>query len=123
MSQEDERRQYKRYPTSISVDCRSGENFLFAYIRNISEFGIFIQTESPLPVGTELHMRFGTDGRKTLSLEGKVVWVNPVRPFGENINPGMGVRFDALTPEQREEIVAIVRTVAYLQDDHDDTVN
>lgn len=123
MTQDDERRRHKRYPTSISVDCRSGDNFLFAYIRNISEFGIFIQTESPLPVGTELQMRFGTGEQRTLSLEGEVVWVNPMRPVGQNINPGMGVRFHPLTADQREQIVEIVRTVAYLQDDASELLN
>jgi len=50
-------------------------------------------------------------------LEGEVTWINPYRPNGENINPGMGVRFIQLTAERREQVVALVRTVAYLRDD------
>jgi len=45
------------------------------------------------------------------------MWVNPLRPDGENLTPGMGVRFVSLTPEERERVVAIVRTVAYLSGD------
>jgi type IV pilus assembly protein PilZ len=78
--------------------------------------GIFIRTDEPLPVGTELNLRFGPDG-KELELAGEVVWINPVRIGGDNINPGMGVRFLELTPDQREQVVDIVRTVAYLQDE------
>lgn len=117
----DERRRYERYATSISVDYSSGDNFLFSYIENISEMGIFIRSDSPPPIGTELTVRFNApDGGAQLELEGRIVWINPVRVNGENLNPGMGVRFRALTPEQREQVVEIVRTVAYLHDDQTD---
>lgn len=114
-----DRRQYERFETSISVDYSSGENFLFSYIQNISEMGIFIRTDEPLSVGTTLELRFAQDGQPPIELIGEVTWVNPVRPLGDNINPGMGVRFRALSPEARERVVELVRTVAYLRsDDH-----
>lgn len=118
-----DRREYERYDTELSVDWTSGENFLFSYIANISEMGIFIRSDDPVPVGTELKLRFGLDrdaesangGR--LELDGLVVWVNPVKPGGDNLNPGMGVRFVGLTADQRERVVDLVRTIAYLQED------
>lgn len=112
-----ERRTYERFETSIAVDYASGDTFLFAYLTNISEMGIFIRTEDPLSVGTRLRLRFHVDEADPLVLEGEVAWINPYRPKGENINPGMGVRFIQLTPERREQVVALVRTVAYLRDD------
>ncbi|AKF05969.1 TIGR02266 family protein [Sandaracinus amylolyticus] len=112
-----ERRSYERFDTRIHVDVTSGETFLFAYITNISEMGIFVRSESPLPIGTELRMRFAHDEGGELELSGMVVWINPLRANGDNPNPGMGVRFESLTAEQREQVVALVRTVAYLQDD------
>lgn len=110
-----ERRRHERYDTSISVDYSSGETFLFSYIQNISEMGIFIRCDAPLPIGTVLELRFAPDGQEPIELAGEVTWVNPYRPFGENLNPGMGVRFDDLSPEMRERVVALVRTVAYLR--------
>jgi len=110
-----ERRQYERYETSISVDYSSGETFLFSYIQNISEMGIFIRSDNPLAIGTMLQMRFAPDGQEPLELKGEVTWVNPVRPFGENLNPGMGVHFRELSSEMRERVVSLVRTVAYLR--------
>ena len=112
-----ERRTYERFETSIAVDYASGDTFLFAYLTNISEMGIFIRTEDPMSVGTRLRLRFHVDEADPLVLEGEVAWINPYRPKGENINPGMGVRFIQLTPERREQVVALVRTVAYLRDD------
>lgn len=110
-----ERRRYERFDTSISVDYSSGDTFLFSYIQNISEMGIFIRSEEPLPIGTVLALRFAPDGQEAIELAGEVTWVNPFRPFGENLNPGMGVRFRELTADMRERVVSLVRTVAYLK--------
>ena len=105
-----ERRQYE-----LCVDWSCGEHFLFSYITNISEMGIFIRSDNPLPVGTSLELRFAPDGQTPIELLGDVTWINAYRPFGDNLNPGMGVRFRELGPEMRERIVELVRTVAYLR--------
>lgn len=109
------RRTFERFSTSISVDYSNGDNFLFSYIQNISEMGIFVRSEDPLPIGARLTLRFAPkDGPEKLELEGEVVWINPVR-IGDNPNPGMGVRFISLEPGEREAVVELVRTIAYLQ--------
>lgn len=112
-----ERRQYERYETSISVDYSSGDTFLFSYIQNISEMGIFIRSDNPLPIGTLLELRFAPDGQAPIEVLGEVTWINPYRPFGDNLNPGMGVHFRDLSAELRERIVELVRTVAYLREE------
>jgi len=111
-----DRREHTRYDTSVTVDYANGETFLFAYLKDISEMGIFIRTESPLAIGSRLRLRFHIDDADPLVLDGEVTWINPMRKDGENINPGMGVRFVRLTLELREQMVALVRTVAYLRD-------
>ena len=113
----DDRREHQRFDTSIAVDYASGETFLFAYLQNISEMGIFIRTDHPSRVGTRLRLRFSVEHGEPLTLEGEVTWINPVRASGDNLNPGMGVRFIELSPDKREEVVGLVRTVAYLRDD------
>jgi type IV pilus assembly protein PilZ len=112
-----DRREHTRYDTSIAVDYASGDTFLFAYLTNISEMGIFVRTNEPLTVGTRLRLRFHADDADPFVLDGEVTWINPYRENGENLNPGMGVRFIELTPDRREQVVAMVRTVAYLRDD------
>merc|ERR1711916_227080 len=112
-----DRREHQRFSTSIAVDYASGDTFLFAYLQNISEIGIFVRTDHPLSVGARLRMRFQTDDSEPLTLEGEVAWINPLKQNGDNLNPGMGVRFVALTPDTREQVVALVRTVAYLRRD------
>lgn len=112
-----DRREHPRYDTELSVDYGDGQTFLFAYITNISEMGIFISSKDPLPVGTSLRLRFGLSDGEPLALGGEVVWVNPYRTDGDNLNPGMGVRFHELTLDLRERVVQIVRSIAYLQND------
>jgi len=110
-----ERRLHERFETELSVDYASGDTFLFSYITNISEMGIFIRSEDPAPIGTRLRLRFGPSDGAPLSIDGEVVWINPIRPDGDNPNPGMGVRFDELSLELRERVVQLVRSVAYLR--------
>lgn len=111
-----ERRSYPRYAvTEMRVDYSDGDIFLFAPIANISEMGIFIRSANPMPVGTRLSLAFALEcGVERLSLEGEVTWINPSRPGDPRNAAGMGVRFVALSAEQREAIVELVRAVAYL---------
>jgi type IV pilus assembly protein PilZ len=113
-----ERREHERVAVCIEVDCRSDETFLFAYITDMSAMGIFIQTENPRPPGTLLNLRFRTQAGEKLDVDGRVIWIN--QPHGaDSINPGMGVQFVELTPPQRDRILELVRTFAYLSDDEE----
>jgi type IV pilus assembly protein PilZ len=113
-----ERREHRRVLVSMEVDYRCDKTFLFAYITDLSAMGIFIQTSDPHPPGTSLNLRFQPAGGPQLDVEGRVIWVNPARKH-DSINPGMGVQFVDLTPAQREQIKALVRTFAYLSEDED----
>lgn len=113
-----ERRSSRRFEVSWDVDCKTEETFLFAAITNISEMGIFVTTNEPLAIGTLIRLKFATsEGNEAFDLRGQVRWINHVKPFGDNLNPGMGVLFINLQPEQRERLVETVRTIAYLRGD------
>ena len=109
-----DRRSRERFDVVWSVDCVTEETFLYATITNISEMGIFVQTVEPLPVGTRLLLRFSPEDPAlgAFELEGHVQWINPARPSCPN--PGMGVRFERLTLDDRERLVEVIRTIAYL---------
>jgi len=111
------RRQHDRIDVAWDVDCETEDTFLYASIRNVSELGIFVMTREPLEVGTRLMLRFSTpEAESAFDLEGTVQWVNPVRVLSENRNPGMGILFVNITPEDRERLVSAVRTIAYVRD-------
>src|SRR4051794_21920901 len=115
-----DRRVHARVTVDIEVDYKSADNFLFAYITDISAMGIFIRTNVPEPPGTRLNLCFTPPGGPQLNLEGRVMWVNPYRPGSyDNINPGMGVQFIELTAEHREQMVTLFRPFASLSDDEE----
>jgi type IV pilus assembly protein PilZ len=115
-SQRDDRRSYDRFDVEWSVDCVADDTFLFASITNISAMGIFVKTIDPKAIGTRLTLTFEPPGYEPFKLDGIVAWINPVRANGDNPNPGMGVRFANLRPEDRERLVEVIRTIAYVRD-------
>jgi uncharacterized protein (TIGR02266 family) len=122
MSAGRERRGARRVRVALEVNYRSADTFLFAYITDLSLLGIFVRTDAPSPPGTRLTLRFTPPGQSAaMELEGQVIWINPVRPILEGgRNPGMGIRFYSVTEDQRERLVDLVRTVAYLPDESED---
>jgi type IV pilus assembly protein PilZ len=112
----DNRRSYDRYDVEWAVDCVAEDTFLYASIANISAMGIFVKTVDPLPVGTRLVLTFAPPGYESFKLEGQVAWINAVRDDGDNPNPGMGVRFVNLQPDERERLVEVIRTIAYVRE-------
>ena len=114
-----ERRLMERVLVDLEVDYRCEDTFLFAYITDISALGVFIKTEAPEMPGTRLNLKFTPHGHaEPLELEGEVIWINPYRPGDPyNLNPGMGVKFVDFDDDQRERVLKLVRTFAYLNDD------
>src|SRR3954453_2953923 len=77
---ESERRRAPRMLVDFEVDYASEENYLFAYITDISATGIFVRSTTPEPPGTHLNLRFSSEHTRPLEIEGEVIWVNPYRP-------------------------------------------
>ena len=110
----------QRAPTPVDavwvVDCEGDDTFLFASITNLAAMGVFVKTNEPLEVGTAMQLCFTPrDGSGSFVMLGEVQWINRLRTFGENPNPGMGILFIDLTPEERERVVAVIRTIIYLR--------
>src|SRR3954451_6799527 len=108
-----ERRRAPRVLVDLEVDYASEDNYLFAYITDISATGIFVRTTTPEQPGTHLNLKFGD--RPGLEVEGEVIWVNPYRPgTPDNLHPGMGIRFLGLDNELRDRLFELIRRFAYL---------
>jgi type IV pilus assembly protein PilZ len=74
--------------------------------------GLFIESLCPLPVGTKLVMEFSLpeNGSDWLPAKGIVAWVCP-KADQYTFSPGMGVRFSDITPDTRDRILALVKSV------------
>ena len=117
-----DRRIHERVLVDIEVDYRAADTFLFAYITDISAMGIFVRTNNPDPEGTRLNLCFRVPpelGGHMIEVEGEVIWINPFRPNEPARQPGMGIQFVDLTQTQRELVMRMVRTFAYLNEDDD----
>jgi type IV pilus assembly protein PilZ len=112
----DERRSHDRFDVEWAVDCIAEDTFLYASITNISAMGFFVKTTDPLAIGTRLVLAFAPPGYQPFKLEGEVAWINPLRSNGDNPNPGIGVRFVNLLPDDRERLVEVIRTIAYVRE-------
>ncbi|EYF08931.1 TIGR02266 family protein [Chondromyces apiculatus] len=115
--QHNDRRSAERLEVTWLVDCEAEDTFLYASITNISELGIFVRTTKPLLVGARITLRFSPPGAAaSFTLQGMVQWLNELSPLRYTPNPGMGIRFLDLTAEDREQLVAAIRTFAYLRE-------
>lgn len=120
-NEREDRRAWKRVLVDLEVDYGNEDNYLFAYIRDISVTGIFVRTNTPEAPGTRLNVRFTPHGAEhPLELEGEVIWINPYRPgHSDNLHPGMGIQFVELGDDQRRRLAEFIKTFAYLSDPSD----
>jgi len=99
-------RKDERIALALEVEFRNAAAFLVAYSTNLSKGGMFIETEEPLPVGTEIAMRFSVPDEPPIDVIGVVAWVQAWRT--EQQHRGMGIRFDELEVRHGEAIDRIV---------------
>jgi hypothetical protein len=76
---------------TINKQFDSFDQFVREYVTNVSGAGVFIKSDAPLPVGTEISLKFSVvlDQIETIEGTGVVVRV-------ETSPPGMGVVFKEL---------------------------
>jgi hypothetical protein len=83
----------KRKSTRITINKQfdSFDQFVHEYVTNVSGAGVFIKSDAPLPVGSEIKLKFSIvlDQIETIEGTGIVVRV-------ERDPPGMGVVFKEL---------------------------
>jgi uncharacterized protein (TIGR02266 family) len=105
-----ERRSKPRYHVDLEVNYRHGDAYLYCRSTNASEFGIFLVTDQPLPMGSTLTMLFKEPhAREPLTVQGEVRWIDD-GSAGEQ--PGMGIRFVGVQPNERQRIRNLIRIVA-----------
>jgi type IV pilus assembly protein PilZ len=84
----DEQRAQRRSPVELKVEYERMNTFFYDYTKNISRGGTFVQTETPLAVGTRFAFKLSMPAlAQPLYLLGEVRWV---RRDGD---PGMGIQF------------------------------
>ncbi len=115
-----DRRTSMRYEMAVRVTVLGDHNFYLGLTENLSEGGLFVQTQQLLPVGTALNVTLALPtSSDPVALQGVVRWVrsaNAVRKehdnFGsggdEAFKPGMGIQFKDLTVEAARVIAKFI---------------
>ncbi len=103
-----ERRAYIRKSCSIPVNFATYDRVYTDTIKNISQKGVFIETQRPLFVGEEIIMSFSMVGfDKPLRIKGEIVLVN---------RNGIGVEFKEVSPYIEEMLATLIDRMKKEQD-------
>jgi Tfp pilus assembly protein PilZ len=95
-----EKRAFIRKSCSIPVSYATYDRVYTNTIKNISQRGVFIETQRPLFVGEELILSFSMPGfGKPLKIKGEIVQVS---------RSGIGVEFKKMSPYVEEMIAKLI---------------
>jgi len=102
-------RAHARYEVSMPVDCSTRDVFVSSQFCNISRGGMFIKSDTPLPIDTEvsLVLRLSEPGR-SIRARGRVVWNYDMAKGTTRIVPGSGIRFTDMAAEDREALEGLL---------------
>jgi type IV pilus assembly protein PilZ len=105
--EEIERRSSPRTDLVVRVNYQTVDDLFSEFARNINEGGIFIETETQQPIGSLVQLEFKLPGaERPIEVVGRVVREEPGGP-GEA--QGIGIEFENLDSEVRQQINEIVR--------------
>ena len=105
--EEIERRSSPRADLVVRVDYQTTDALFSEFARDINEGGLFVETDTPPPAGTSVELEFKLPGADQLiEVLGRVV--RTVEGDSGETN-GMGIEFDDLNAEVRQQINGIVR--------------
>lgn len=103
-----ERRKTERVGLVVRVTYQSVDELFTEFARNINEGGIFIETDSPQPPGSEVTLQFKLPGSDELiEVTGTVVRI--ANGSGSDDSSGMGIEFGNLNTGARQRINELIR--------------
>jgi hypothetical protein len=102
-------RQHARSPVELPISISDAANRVEGHIefntQDLSVGGAFIRSDLLFEVGEELQLDFTLPDGRAVRARGKVVRV--ARDSGDDVIPGMGIAFSALTDADRDAIRAL----------------
>jgi uncharacterized protein (TIGR02266 family) len=106
------RRTVPRITLNVDIGLQSENNFYTGFSEDISEGGIFLTTYDFKPIGTKINFSFSLPNGYLIMASGTVRWVREYNPMTPGTQPGMGIQFEELSPEDRAQIEEYIKTNA-----------
>jgi len=95
-------REHPRYEVSIPVDCTTRHLFVSNQVCNIARGGLFIRSETPLPLQAEVSLVLHLPGtEQCIRATGRVIWNYDMRKGTVHIVVGSGIRFTDMPRSDR----------------------
>lgn len=91
----------------VTVNDKSHDNFFTGVGGNMSDGGVFVATNSPLPVGTKVSLKVSLPAGKLVS-QGKVSWIRPEANNGSPQPSGMGIRLSSPDLLEAEPVMRLL---------------
>ncbi len=91
-----DRRIIQRFPVDFRVDFIHAGDYMISCSKDISMDGMFINTNTPAPVGTHVNLIFPGEGSHEVEIAALVVWNREESSYQK---PGMGVQFLSPLPQ------------------------
>ncbi len=106
-----ERRASPRADIVVRVNYQNVDSLFSEFARNINDGGIFVETETPQPIGTSIELEFKLPrADQPIKVIGNVVRsVSAADQTDSNATPGMGIEFENLNSDVRQQINEIVK--------------
>ncbi len=101
-----EERVHDRVPFSVRVQFRNASSLLVAYSVNLSRGGVFLETEEPVAVGSEVTLQLEVPRAGPVLVSGRVTW-RRAQPDKEG-PVGIGVEFEDMVDTLGELIDSLV---------------
>ena len=101
---EDARRSVQRIAIEADIGFQSDTNFFTGFTEDISTGGLFVATFDARPLGDELTLSFTLPNGHLVTVAGIVRWVREYNETTPDVEPGMGVQFRQLDPEDEAQI-------------------
>lgn len=99
-----ERRRALRAELEVEIGLEGDNRFYTGTTGDISTGGLFVATDTPLIVGTELVLSFVLPDGYRVAADATVAWVRAPRYRPDELPAGMGVRFEAITQVDRRAV-------------------
>ena len=96
----EERRTSPRKVVLVQINNRTELGFLTLSATNMSQHGLFIETDEPSPRGAVLYLTLSLDD-SNIKVRGQVIWS---RGAGVGPEPGMGIHIIGIDPEDQKAL-------------------
>ncbi len=101
---DDERRADGRFDLEVEVGLEGDSTFFTGRSGDLGRGGLFVATDDPLPVGTDVVLSFVLPDGYRVRAEGCVAWVRAPRYRPNELPAGMGIRFEDLADRDAHAI-------------------